>query len=50
MYVSLLRMYVEVSQQSPILYIGLIVLLKASWGVIVSVITDIAIRLFDIHD
>lgn len=50
MYVSLLRLYVEVSQQSPMLYIGLIFLLMASWGLIVSAILDIAIRLFDVPD
>lgn len=49
MYVSLLRLYVEVSQ-SPLLYIGLIFLLMASWGLIVSAILDIAIRLFDVPD
>ena len=48
MYVSLLRVYLEVSQQSPLLYIGLIVLLMASWGLIVSAIVDIAIRMFDV--
>jgi len=47
MYVSLLRVYLEVSQQSPLLYLGLIILLMASWGLIVSAIVDIAIRLFD---
>lgn len=50
MYVSLLKLYVEVSQQSPMLYIGLIVLLMASWGVIVSAIADIAIKVFDKPD
>ncbi len=48
MYVSLLRLYVEVAQQSPVLYIGLVMLLMASWGLIVSAIVDIAIRLFDV--
>jgi hypothetical protein len=48
MYVSLLRLYVQVSQQSPILYIGLIMMLLASWGLIVSVITEIVIKLFDV--
>jgi hypothetical protein len=48
MYVSLMRLYVEVSQQSPLLYIGLIVLLMASWGVIVSTIIEMAIKLFDV--
>lgn len=50
MYVSLLRLYLEVSQQSPLLYIGLIVLLMASWGVIVGAIAEIAIKLFDVPD
>jgi hypothetical protein len=50
MYVSLLRLYVEVSQQSPLLYVGLIVLLIASWGLMVSAITEIAIRLFDAQE
>ena len=48
MYVSLLRLYVEVSQQSPLLYIGLIVLLMASWSLIVSAVVDIVIRTFDV--
>jgi hypothetical protein len=48
MYVSLLRLYVEVSQQSPLLYIGLIVLLMASWGLIVSAIVEMVIKAFDI--
>lgn len=47
MYVSLLRLYVEVSQQSPLLYIGLIVLLMASWGLIVSAIVDILVKTLD---
>lgn len=47
MYVSLLRLYLEISQQSLLLYIGLVILLMASWGLIVSAIVDIAIRLFD---
>jgi|GEM_PF-962730 hypothetical protein len=50
MYVSLLRLYVEVSQQSPLLYIGLIVLLMASWGLVVLAIAEIAIRIFDVPD
>jgi len=50
MYTSLLRLYVDVAQKSPLLYIGLIVLLMASWGLIVSAITEIAIRFFDIPD
>ena len=50
MYVSLLRLYVEVSQQSPILYIGLIVLLMASWSLIVSAVVDIVIKAFDVSE
>jgi hypothetical protein len=49
MYVSLLRMYVEVSQ-NPLLYVGLIVVLMASWGLIVSAISEIVIRIFDVRD
>lgn len=48
MYVSLLRLCVEASQESPLLYLGLIVLLMASWGLIVTAITEIAIRIFDV--
>ncbi|MHB9034337.1 MAG: hypothetical protein ACYC6L_14980 [Anaerolineae bacterium] len=46
MYVSLLKLFLEVTE-SPILFLGLIVLIMASWGLIVSAITEIAIRLFD---
>ncbi|MCD6519225.1 MAG: hypothetical protein J7M05_04805 [Anaerolineae bacterium] len=49
MYVSLLRLYLEVAQ-NPLLYIGLIILLMASWGLIVAAIMEIAIRLFDVRD
>ena len=45
---SLLRLYVEVSQKSPLLYVGLIVLLLASWSLVVSAIVDIVVRVFDI--
>jgi hypothetical protein len=48
MYVSLLRLCVEASQESPLLYVGLIVLLMASWGLIVTAITEIVIRIFDV--
>jgi len=48
MYVSLLRLFVEVSQKSLLLYIGLVVLLMASWSLIVSAILEIVIRVFDI--
>ncbi|MEN6480017.1 MAG: hypothetical protein ABFD20_10310 [Anaerolineales bacterium] len=47
MYVSLLRLYVEIADQSPLLYLGLVVLLMASWGLIVVAIGDLAVRLFD---
>ena len=50
MYVSLLRLYVEVSQQSPLLYVGLVVLLMASWGLVVGAITEIIIKLFDVAE
>jgi len=48
MYVSLLRLLVEVSQKSPLLYVGLMVLLMASWTLIVSAIADIVVKAFDI--
>ena len=50
MYVSLLRLYVEVSQQSPLLHIGLIVLLMASWSLIVSAVVDMVIKAFDVAE
>ena len=50
MYVSLLRLYIEVSEQSPLLYLGLIILLLASWGLIVSAIMEIAVHFFDVPD
>jgi hypothetical protein len=50
MYVSLLRLFVQISQESPLLYIGLIVILMASWGLIVAALTEIAIKLFDVGD
>ena len=46
MYVSLLKLLLQVTQ-NPLLFLGLIVLLMVSWGLIVSVIVEIAIRLFD---
>ncbi|HHX64907.1 MAG TPA: hypothetical protein GX702_08490 [Chloroflexi bacterium] len=46
MYSALLRLYLEVSQ-SPILYIGLIMLLMASWALIVTVIVEIVVRAFE---
>lgn len=49
MYVSLLRVLLEISQQSPVLYIGLIILLLTSWGLIVSAIAEIVIKAFDIR-
>lgn len=47
MYVSLLRLYVEIADQSPLLYLGLVVLLMASWGLIVTVISEIAVYLVE---
>ncbi|MGI6368068.1 MAG: hypothetical protein ACOX2L_06850 [Anaerolineae bacterium] len=47
MYVSLMRLLVEASEQSPIVYVLLIVSLLASWGLIVVGIADIAIKFFD---
>ncbi len=47
MYVSLLRIYVAVCQESPLLYLGLVILLLASWGLIVGAISEILIKLFD---
>ena len=49
-YTQLLRLYMELSQQSPLLFVGLIVLLMASWGLIVGAITEITVHLFDIDD
>lgn len=49
MYLTLLRLYLEAAE-NPILYLGLIVLLLTSWGLIVGAITDIAIRVFDVRD
>lgn len=46
MYVSMLQLYVEVAE-NPLLFIGLVVLLMASWGLIVSAIFDIAVKAFD---
>jgi hypothetical protein len=50
MYVSLLRLFMQASQQSPLIYIGLISLLMVSWGLIVAAIVDIAVKLFDTAD
>jgi hypothetical protein len=50
MYVSLLRLLLGVSQQSLLLYLGLVVLLMASWGLVMGAIFDIAVRLFDVKD
>ncbi|NLT74468.1 MAG: hypothetical protein GXX94_09805 [Chloroflexi bacterium] len=47
MYVSLLRLLVDASEQSPLLYVGLIAVLMASWGLVVAAMVDIAIKLFD---
>jgi len=49
MYLSLLRLYVEVAQQSPLLYIGLVVLLIASWGLIVGTVAEILISILDVR-
>ncbi len=48
MYVNLLRLTVELAG-NPLLFLGLVVLLLASWGLIVSAIVDICIRLFDVQ-
>jgi len=50
MYVNLLRLLLEVSQQSPMLYIGLLVLLMTSWGLLMVALMDIVVRLFDVKD
>ena len=50
MYVSLLRLLLGVSQQSLLLYIGLVVLLMVSWGLVVGAIFDIVVRLLDVKD
>ena len=50
MYVNLLRLLYEVSQQSLMLYIGLVVLLMTSWGLVMGALLDIAVRLFDVKD
>lgn len=47
MYTLLLRLYIQISQESPLLFVGLLVLLLASWGLIVGVITEVAVHLFD---
>ena len=48
MYVNLLRLTVELTG-NPVLFIGLIVLLLASWGLIVAAVLDICVRLFDVQ-
>jgi len=48
-YASLLRLYIQVSE-TPLRYIGLMILLMASWGLIVTAIAEITIRLFDVSD
>ena len=50
MFPSLLRLYTQVAQQSPLLSVGLIVLLMASWGLIVTALFEIAIHFFDVPD
>ncbi len=47
MYVTLLTLVFEVSE-NPLIFLGLVVLLLASWALIVSAIYDIAVRLFDV--
>ena len=49
MYVSLLRLFAQVLQD-PLLFVGLVVLLMASWGMIVITLFEIAIRIFDTSD
>jgi hypothetical protein len=48
-YVELLRLFFEVTQ-SPVLFVGLIVFVMASWALIVSALVEIAIRLFDLPE
>lgn len=48
MYVSLLKALLELVE-SPVLYIGLIVLLMCSWGLIVSAISEVVIKAFDVQ-
>ncbi len=48
MYVNLLRLAVELTG-NPLLFLGLIVLLMASWGLIVTAVFDIGVRLFDVQ-
>ena len=47
MYVSLLRLLVDASGQSPLVYVGLIAVLMASWGLVVGAIGDIVVKLLD---
>ena len=49
MYLTLLHLYVELAD-NPVLFLGLVVMLLASWGLIVSAIADIAIRFFDTQE
>ena len=46
MYASLLKLFVEVLQD-PLMFIGVLTLLMASWGMIVLALYEIGIRLFD---
>ena len=46
MYVTLLKLFVEVLQD-PFMFIGLLTLMMASWGMIVVALYEIAVRLFD---
>jgi len=46
MYTSLLKLFVEVLQD-PLMFVGVLTLLMASWGMIVLTLYEIGIRLFD---
>jgi len=46
MYVTLLKLFLQVSE-NPLAFLGLLMLLMLSWGLIVAAIYDIAIRLWD---
>jgi hypothetical protein len=46
MYVTLLKLFLQVSE-NPLAFVGLLMLLMLSWGLIVAAIYDIAIRLWD---
>jgi len=46
MYTTLLKLFLQATE-NPILFLGLIFVVMASWGLMVSAIMEIAIRLFD---